>query len=304
MVIYFYKKRFNRFFSIFDQLEIENLSKIIPKHIEIIFDNKDNLLNIADIVVFDIPFSKEYIYSKKITKQNNQIWVAWNLESEANYPWIIELKRKNFFDLWMSYRLDSDVVLPYYNYSLQEQLFTTPLKKENDVCMFISSPVNNNKRREYIAELMHYINIDSYGLWKNNKRLLFDKGYSTKLDTIRKYKFTISFENVCSIDYVTEKFFDPLIVGSVPIYLGAPNIEMFSPGDNSFINVQNYNSPRLLAEKIKKYCQDESLYESLLEWKKQPLRSELRRLIENQKIHPFERLAILVDCLNHRRKNS
>lgn len=38
----------------------------------------------------------------------------------------------------------------------------------------------------------------------------------------------MAFENVIAMDYVTEKFYDPLIAGSVLVYLGAPNIADFA----------------------------------------------------------------------------
>lgn len=58
----------------------------------------------------------------------------------------------------------------------------------------------------------------------------------------------IAFENAISKDYVTEKFFNPLVIGSVPVYLGAPNIEDFIPGKNSFVDVRNFDSPKDLAD--------------------------------------------------------
>ena len=74
---------------------------------------------------------------------------------------------------------------------------------------------------------MKYIKVDSYGKIFNNKKLENDTGQKSKskLELYRNYKFVIAFENSIEIDYVTEKFFDPLSVCSVPIYYGAPNIK-------------------------------------------------------------------------------
>jgi alpha-1,3-fucosyltransferase 10 len=41
-----------------------------------------------------------------------------------------------------------------------------------------------------------------------------------------KYKFTIAFENAIGDDYITEKLWRPLILGSVPIYMGSPSFEV------------------------------------------------------------------------------
>ena len=37
-----------------------------------------------------------------------------------------------------------------------------------------------------------------------------------------RYKFVLAFENGVCDDYITEKFWRPLLVGSIPIYFGSP----------------------------------------------------------------------------------
>jgi hypothetical protein len=41
---------------------------------------------------------------------------------------------------------------------------------------------------------------------------------------VARYKFTLSFENAVCDDYITEKLWRPLMVGSVPIYMGSPSV--------------------------------------------------------------------------------
>ena len=269
---------------------MDELSQILPCDIHITYDR--DKMSVADVVVFNLPFLYRELEGE-LEKPEHQIWVAWSYESEVNYPWMFSDELKDIFDLWMTYHLDSDIVLPYYDYTFKEKLFTPPCEKTKDVCMFISSPVNKSHRLEYISELIEYLPIDSYGNWRRNCVLDEDKGYITKLDIIKQYKFTIAFENAVSQDYVTEKFFEPLTVGSVPIYLGAPNIETFSPGEHAFIDVRDYTSPKDLADDIMRYCRDISRYDSLLEWKRKTLSDELAGLIEEQREHAFIRMVRL-----------
>ena len=77
-----------------------------------------------------------------------------------------------------------------------------------------------------------------------------DNGRESKINLYKQYKFVIAFENACATDYVTEKFFDPLIAGAVPIYLGAPNINEFAPGEHCFIHANDFKSPKELADYI------------------------------------------------------
>lgn len=119
--------------------------------------------------------------------------------------------------------------------------------EKKDICMMISSPFNQSGRQEYLQELMQYILIDSYGKLFNNCKLEKDSGQDSKMELYRQYKFVIAFENSRANDYVTEKFYDPLLAGAVPIYLGAPNIETFAPGENCSVDIRNFSSPKELA---------------------------------------------------------
>lgn len=297
MLVLFYKKKFNRRFPVYDQLQIDRLASILPKDVDFVFSDEKNLLATADAVIFDLPFITSFFRQEGLVKLENQIWIAWCLECEQNYPWILSPDIKERFDIWMTYHLDSDVVLPYYDASFAERLQIPPGKKEKNICMFISSSVNQSKRLDYLKELMKYIEIDSYGLWARNRTLPDDAGYPSKLSVCEKYKFTIAFENAIGRDYVTEKFFDPLLAGSVPVYLGAPNIDSFSPGKKSYIDVRKYPSPKELAEVLLQYCENEILYRELVEWKNYPLNESLRKLIDAQKIHPFVRLIDKIKSL-------
>jgi hypothetical protein len=67
-------------------------------------------------------------------------------------------------------------------------------------------------------------------------------GTSQKLYVISDYKFTISVENFFGDhDYISEKIFDPLVAGSVPVYLGDKRIQDVVPPD-AFVDVRNFRS--------------------------------------------------------------
>lgn len=62
-----------------------------------------------------------------------------------------------------------------------------------------------------------------------------------KLDTIRRFKFAICFENMVLPGYVTEKIIDCFVAGTIPLYCGAPDINEIVP-ENSFIDVRKFSS--------------------------------------------------------------
>lgn len=63
-----------------------------------------------------------------------------------------------------------------------------------------------------------------------------------KLATLSQYKFAICYENAQQIpDYITEKLFDCMVAGCIPIYWGAPNIAQRVP-ENCFIDARNFSN--------------------------------------------------------------
>lgn len=83
----------------------------------------------------------------------------------------------------------------------------------------------------------------------------------SKVNFIRKYKFTIAWENTYGEGYTTEKLADPLMAGSVPIYWGyVPNY--INP--KSIINVSDFSNFSELVEYIKYLDNDDNAYREIL----------------------------------------
>ena len=62
------------------------------------------------------------------------------------------------------------------------------------------------------------------------KRPSYRGPVDSKLETLSQYKFSICYENARGIPgYITEKIFDSLAAGCVPVYWGAPNISQYVP---------------------------------------------------------------------------
>jgi hypothetical protein len=63
-----------------------------------------------------------------------------------------------------------------------------------------------------------------------------------KIETLRKYKYSLAIENISMPGYVTEKIIDCLAAGVIPIYRGAPDIEQFVPSD-CYIDLETFTWP-------------------------------------------------------------
>lgn len=68
---------------------------------------------------------------------------------------------------------------------------------------------------------------------------------NTKINILKTYRFCICYENCAEPGYITEKIFDCFRAGTVPIYLGAPNITNYIP-KSCFIDMRDFASPEQL----------------------------------------------------------
>jgi hypothetical protein len=249
----------------------------LPESEKRAFTSDKSCFQQADAVVFHIP-SLPFIHS--LHKPVGQIWVLWSMESTANYPRIADPEFRRIFDLTMTYERRADVWTPYLPHRTEWQdAMKQPLPAKTETApavMFQSSPCDQSRRRVYISQMMKHIKIDSYGRVLNNRRLgTSDLGFPTKLATIGKYKFCIAMENSVADDYVTEKLYHPFLAGTVPVYFGAPNVDAFSPGENSFIHARDFSSARELAEYLNRAARDDAAYRRFFDWRQRPPRQSL-----------------------------
>lgn len=128
-------------------------------------------------------------------------------------------------------------------------------------------------------EIIHFFenkdpgNFDLYGSTWNQVDFPSYKGRANaKMDILKNYKFCICYENMRDTrGYVTEKIFDVLIAGCVPIYYGASNIaEYVDPA--CFILRENFQTDEKLYSFLRRITPDE--YDTYIEAAKRYLASE------------------------------
>lgn len=196
----------------------------------------------------------------KLPQPPSQKWVWMNMESPSNSPKHSNLN--NLFNLTASYRKDSDITVPYGQITAGKRNDKIP-DKNKLVCWIVSNWNSAQKRSNYYLKLKKYISIETYGHFVN--RRISDQDYS---DVVSSCKFYLSFENSIHKDYITEKLFNPLALGTVPVVLGPPrkNYEEFIPA-NAFIHVDDFNSPKKLAEHLKLLDKNDDLYRQHFTWR-------------------------------------
>jgi hypothetical protein len=107
--------------------------------------------------------------------------------------------------------------------------------------------------------LSRYKRVDSGGKVRNNIGAIV----ADKMAFLRRYKFSIAFENSQHPGYTTEKILHALTAGSIPIYWGNPRIaEDFNP--RAFINCHDYRNMQDVVAAVRAVDEDENLYRAFL----------------------------------------
>ncbi len=114
-------------------------------------------------------------------------------------------------------------------------------------------------------------------LLPKNKSVCFKGKVKEKHEALKQYKFAICYENARDINgYITEKIFDCLFAGCVPVYWGPANIEKFIPA-NCFIDRRKFQSHEALYSHLKSLSND-----SILDYQ-----NNINNFLSSKKFVPF-----------------
>lgn len=264
-----------------------------------------------DLYIFQNLFGRSitYMLNRKI-KRSQCILIAWETKlSHRNLPfksfmWLFLKSWLNFFPVILTYDRQFIDGLHFRQIIYPQPFFESYLKfwqqkKQHFSTMIVSNkksrtPGENYSTRRKVIRFFdrHYpAFFDLYGVgWHEPQdrweRIFPNRMFSTslyrgsvdsKLETTANYKFSFCLENYCYPDYITEKIFDALFVGSVPVYLGAQNITEYVPA-SCFIDWRHYPSLEHLYQDMVEIAQGERLEE---------LRESGWRFLNSSEFFPF-----------------
>lgn len=204
-----------------------------------------------------------------------------------------------------AYMLSDFMLKEFGSPDLKAKIDFNKIKREKKkFCNFIYSQ-DITKRNEFFKILSRYKKIDSPGRCMNNlppigsytdskKSRLSVSWVKEKLGFLKPYKFTIAFENYSKPGWVTEKLTQPMLVNSLPIYFGHPEVKR-DFNTKSFLNSNDFNNMDEFIEHIIKVDKDDKLYRQYLEQPKYPnkeayefsridrIEKRLKEIIESKK---------------------
>jgi len=149
----------------------------------------------------------------------------------------------------------NDVMEPYWGNS-------TRMKRVVVINGSHNPPSKNREqyslRINAMAELSKIGVVDLYGMgwdrwwsrealwlpyWRNHRALMsvYKGKCASKFEVLQNYEFCLCFENMRMDGYITEKLFDCLYAGTIPLYMGAPDILNYIPED-VFVDCRKYST--------------------------------------------------------------
>jgi len=119
-------------------------------------------------------------------------------------------------------------------------------------------------RAKFVQDLSHLVQVKSYGECAKNAEWPAGRA-KDKLFAMRRCRFCVAYENSHDQDYVTEKLFDCLRAGAIPIVSAGSHIRQFAP-PSSAIYIEDFSTVERLAAHLDSVDRDPALLAGYTQW--------------------------------------
>ena len=195
---------------------------------------------------------------------------------------------------YMTTSFKSEVPVQYFSwdeYKIQRQPavnYTHAIRGAS----FLAKNCNSKNKRESVVQALQKstFRVDSLSKCLHNANPPPGAVLKDKVDVMRRYLFHLAFENQSTEDHMTEKLWGALESGTLPIYLGAPNVKEHAP-PHSIIHVDDFNTTAELVEYLNEVASNQTLYESYHEWRTKDLPDSFLRKYNHTHTHSTCRLC-------------
>ncbi|XP_034193425.1 4-galactosyl-N-acetylglucosaminide 3-alpha-L-fucosyltransferase 9 [Osmia lignaria lignaria] len=240
-------------------------------------------IDTADAVVFHLHLTKGISELPFRTRQN-QRWIFLADESPIHtflYGNQQISEYNGLFNWSMTYRMDSDIPVPYGRTVLKSFINSSDTGFSEDfirklktklVTVMGSNCAGTNGRWKYVNELKSILGNDLhiYGKCLNGNTTACPGHFDKDCSALNAYKFYLAFENSNCKEYITEKvFWHGYRKLAIPIIMGAPkeNCEQLLP-PHSFLHISDFVNPTALANYIRYLNQHDDKYLEYHKWRK------------------------------------
>ncbi|KAL3816813.1 hypothetical protein ACHAXA_008676 [Cyclostephanos tholiformis] len=212
--------------------------------------------------------------------------ISLTMESIANYPEHDYATSKRDHRIVMNTQLISDIPMHYNNWDYQ---YLRPIEYDAKPEITMASAFVSNcgaksfRMRAIEALRMHNVTIEQYGKCDRTRAA----HNNDKSAALSRHVFTLAFENSEEEDYVTEKFFQAYEAGTIPVYLGAPNVDDYAPMSETYLHLRDMDDVPNVANRMHEIANDPELYRHYLRYKTLGLSDKFLALTDMTVPHTF-----------------
>ena len=203
----------------------------VPKHVEWVHEGFNNhMKTFNNLESTDETFYTEQLIQLGLNDKTSAKKYAWLIEPRWYNPMATEIKRNpevyiESYDAIFTHDKELLDIDPKFKFVwgqgsiIEEVGLFEKSKLVSCVCSGLTMSEGHQLRLEIAQQLAQSGQVDMYGK-------AFDY-IPRKIDGLKDYMFSFAMENSCYESYFTEKLHDCLLTGTMPVYLGAPDIGNF-----------------------------------------------------------------------------
>lgn len=253
----------------FSGINIEESSKTLYKYYSFgLLSNYEKLANLPNVsleafIIMEPPVVMPQLYRTlpKLTKYFKRVYVH-NTHGDGYSLKGVDITKLHKLHFPMPYQ---DAIEPFWSNSDRMQRVVVINSNHNPILFALRgfslkalAKELYSKRIEAMCNLAEKGVIDLYGrrwkewwspfsmwlpYWKNHHTLMniYRGPCRSKYEVLSQYTFSLCFENMLMDGYVTEKIFDCLYAGTIPLYLGAKDIQNLIPPE-AYIDCRKFKT--------------------------------------------------------------
>jgi hypothetical protein len=230
----------------------------------------ESFREVADAVLFSIPQMSGPLPARL---HADQLYLGVAEETPSYYPWLLDKDWMSGLNRTYGYpatKSDGHVWVPLGPYPFRsaymdgyalrfdfDPYFTLPetnLGRTEMISWFGSNCWDKSYRFDFVEKLSKLVPLHSYGACLKN----MDEGPNqqglnqfqrddNKVALLQKYVFNLALENSKCGDYVSEKIWQSLAAGAIPVYLGTASVDKYIPHRDCIIRLSDFDSVSALA---------------------------------------------------------
>lgn len=227
-----------------------------------LLESESVLFHVRTLSMLDIPRNRT----------QEQKWIFFSLEAPPYSRFQGFDFMTNMFNWTMTYRGDSDVVIPYgrilpkTNGTFRiSDLHRKWQRKTKMAVWMVSHCSTDGNREKYIDRLRVFVDVDTYGSC-GFASCPFNKTDLCMEEFSKQYYFFLGFENAICDDYITEKLFRTLRYDMIPVVFGGGNYSSVAPS-RSFVDALSFASPKQLANQMFRIATNFTQFSSYFQWR-------------------------------------